>query len=142
LVAACSTSSDPADDPVVTAPSTSAQSAAPGPATPQNRSSGDARDYASPSVVATALGCGQFEAQDLSPSDESYADQAGQCTLDGEQVAIVTFAKASQRAAYETIGETGSGAYPHWVLGTTWAVATLTRATADAIASMIGGAVH
>jgi hypothetical protein len=142
LVAACSSSSGSVDDPVVTEPGTSAQSSASAPATPKSSSSGGTEDYASPSAVATALGCHGFETQDLSPSDESYADQAGQCTLNGEQVAIVTFAKASQRGTYETIGETGGGAYPHWVLGTTWAVATLTRATADAIASMIGGTAH
>jgi hypothetical protein len=64
------------------------------------------------------------------------------CTIKGEEVVVAIFTNAEQRATYETIGEEGRGAYPHWVLGTTWAIATLTRATADRIVATIGGVGH
>jgi hypothetical protein len=104
-------------------------------------------DYASAAEVVQALGakglaCKSETPLSLSESDLSYVQTATMCTIDGEDVVIATFKSARQRATYETIGEQGRGAYPHWVLGTTWAIATLTRATADRIAAAIGGTPH
>ena len=62
------------------------------------------------------------------------------CTINGERVVVATSGTADQRATYMAIGEQESGAYPHYVLGTTWAVATLTRAIADEIAGALGTA--
>ena len=78
----------------------------------------------------------------LTDADRKYIEIATQCAIDSELVTVGTFASAQQRATYETIGEQGRGAYPHWVIGTTWAVGTLTRAKAEQVAAAIGGTPH
>jgi hypothetical protein len=107
------------------------------PATASDSSSSRAL-LASPSAVAAALGCTKFQSADAS-KDQSYADEVGTCVVGSETVAIVTFASAAQRAEYMRIGEAGTGAYPHYVLGDVWAVATLTSATASTVQGKLGG---
>ena len=104
-------------------------------------------DYASPADVIAALGARGVECSGPVPltvgtAEAAYLEAATTCEIGGERVVVASFANAAQRAQYETIGLEGRGAYPHFVLGSTWAVATFTRAKADAIASAIGGTAH
>lgn len=104
-------------------------------------------DYPSPAGVIAALAlkgerCANPSDEPLSSSDLEYVEKATGCTIDGEKVDVAWFKSAAQRGQYLQIGLKGAGAYPHFVLGTTWAVATLTKATADKIAIAIGGRVY
>jgi hypothetical protein len=106
-----------------------------------------ATDFPDPAAVTQALAqkgvaCENATPVSLTDADRTYVQTATTCTVDGEQVVVATFGNAQERATYETIGESGRGAYPHWVLRTTWAVATFKRATADRIAAVIGGTAH
>jgi hypothetical protein len=78
----------------------------------------------------------------VTEQDRTYLAKATTCKIGSELVAVASFESASQRGQYLAIGQAGTGAYPHFVLGTTWAVATLTKATADQIAKAVGGTVH
>jgi hypothetical protein len=104
-------------------------------------------DYSDPEAVIEALAqngvdCSSAVKIQVGDRDRSYLDQASTCVIDGEKVAVASFSQAEQRAEYLRIGQTGSGAYPHFAIGTNWAVATLTSATAQAIADAIGGRVY
>jgi hypothetical protein len=101
----------------------------------------EVRDYEAPRQVIAALrraGMPCANRTDV-PGSGSYYAAAAECTVDGQKVAIVTFSQPEQRAEYMRIGEAGGGAYPHYVLGTTWAVATLTARKAHRIADALGG---
>lgn len=106
-----------------------------------------AADYPDPGTVIEALAqhgvaCSSVERIQVGDRDRSYLDQASTCSIDGEKVVVASFSQAEQRAEYLRIGQAGTGAYPHFTLGTNWAVATLTAATAQAIADAIGGRVY
>lgn len=103
--------------------------------------------YSTPDEVITALGAKGVDCKNPTPialtdADRKYVEIATECSIDGELVSVGTFAGPQQRASYEAGGEQGNGGYPHWALGATWAVATLTRAKAEQIAAAIGGTPH
>jgi hypothetical protein len=105
------------------------------------------QDYGSPTEVIAAIArkgvsCVSPTAEQIGPQDRTYVEKVSGCDIAGERVAIAWFATAQQRGQYLRIGLQGTGAYPHFVLGSTWAVATLTRATAQKISDAIGGKVY
>jgi hypothetical protein len=149
LVSACSKSHSAADRSTVVSSPTSVTTTS---ATPASTSSGSstalaARDYASPDAVIAALAakgvvCASPAAQQVTEEDRAYPEKATECTIGTERVAVAWFSSAAQRGTYQQIGARGGGAYPHFVLGTTWAVATLTSDTAQEIAAAIGGKIY
>ena len=130
-----------------TSPTTPPAASTPAPSSPAaSTATALLADFGTPDEVIAALSaagtaCGSVRSIQLGPND-TYLAAASTCSIGAETVAVASFTSAEQRAEYLSIGMAHTGAYPHFVMGTTWAVATLTVNTAQTVAAAIGGDVY
>lgn len=88
----------------------------------------------SPSALASRLGCGGFSS--MSPT--LFAREEGTCTLNGDDLDVVTFSTSANEDNWiKAAGQFGGII----VKGPLWAVAADSQASADSVKAKLGGTI-